>query len=437
MIFRKYSIGFLLLLILANPINTLAQLDLSLDKAIEEAINNNFGIQIASKQIEAAENQIYKGAAGLTPVIDWNLGVNANINQVNQKFFDGRVINRLGQAYAPATSANLTWTLYNGGRGQLIMERLKSNGQQSILEQKLVVQNTMALVMQAYYDILRLNKTGAFLNTIVKYYEERLKLTDERWQIGRGSKLDYLQSKTDLTTQQAEITNNDNNIKNAKVRLNTLLGASPTRNFEVVDDVITEKRYNLDELLAKAETANKDLIILNKAEEISNINIKESETFRKPQVNLNSSLGYNFNKNNAGFQTFSQSYGLNNSLSARWNIFNGQQTQRNIQAAKIDRDIILKQKENLSNQIASDITTAFFQYETAKKLLELENENKTLAEENLTISLEKFRLGASTILELNDAQRRFDLSLNRLVNAEFNVRISELELLRLSGSLVE
>jgi len=69
-------------------------------------------------------------------------------------------------------------------------------------------------------------------------------------------------------------------------------------------------------------------------------------------------------------------------------------------------------------------------------LLSFEELNRTIAEENLSISLQKFRLGGSSILELNEAQRVYDTALNRLVNAQYNIKISELELLRLSGTLI-
>jgi outer membrane protein len=38
---------------------------------------------------------------------------------------------------------------------------------------------------------------------------------------------------------------------------------------------------------------------------------------------------------------------------------------------------------------------------------------------------------------LNDAQTRFNNALSRLVNAQYNVKISALELLRLSGQLAQ
>lgn len=414
-----------------------AQEVLTLQEAISETISKNYGIQIAQSQVNAAENQVYKANAGMTPVIDWNAAVNTNLSQVNQVFVDDRKINRLGQSFGPNTNVSLNWTLYDGRRMQVVYDRLRTQSQESLLQKKLLTQNTVANVMQIYFEILRQKKSVEYLETIISYYEERLKITEERWQIGRGNKLDYLQSKTDLTTQQVDLVNAQNQLKTAKVRLNSIMASPADRQFTASEAIEFPKVYSLSELLEKAKTANRELLLLNKSIEINMLREREAMSFKKPRLALNSSFGYNFNSNNAGFISLNQSVGLSAGLTATWNIFNGQQTQRNIQLAQINTEIARQEKENLLNQLESDLTASYYQYTSDQELLDLELENKTVAEENLTISLEKFKLGASTILELNEAQRRFDQSLNRLVNAQYNLRISELEMLRLSGTLIE
>ncbi len=414
-----------------------AQEVLTLQEAISETISKNYGIQIAQSQVNAAENQVYKANAGMTPVIDWNAAVNTNLSQVNQVFVDDRKINRLGQSFGPNTNVSLNWTLYDGRRMQVVYDRLRTQSQESLLQKKLLTQNTVANVMQIYFEILRQKKSVEYLETIISYYEERLKITEERWQIGRGNKLDYLQSKTDLTTQQVDLVNAQNQLKTAKVRLNSIMASPADRQFTASEAIEFPKVYSLTELLEKAKTVNRELLLLNKSIEINMLREREAMSFKKPRLALNSSFGYNFNSNNAGFISLNQSVGLSAGLTATWNIFNGQQTQRNIQLAQINTEIARQEKENLLNQLEADLTASYYQYTSDQELLDLELENKTVAEENLTISLEKFKLGASTILELNEAQRRFDQSLNRLVNAQYNLRISELEMLRLSGTLIE
>jgi outer membrane protein len=413
-----------------------AQDTLRLDDAVSIALENNYGVQVAQKQVDLVNNRIFKGNAGMTPTLDWNTSINSTFNQVNQNFIDGRVINRFGTSVSPNTSLALQYTLYNGGRMQATFERLKSLGQLSEIQRQAVLQSTISDVMEAYYNIQRLQSTLGYINQIIHYYEERQKLTEERWQIGRGSKLDFLQSKADLTTQLTDQTNVSIQLRNAKIALNRLLGRDPDADFKVEDRTDDYELFDLNYLKDQAKSINPEFLALRKQEEINQLEQKEAKGFLKPTISLNSSFGYNFNYNNAGLISNSQSTGLSTGLTASWRIFDGKVIKRNIEATKINADIIKLQKDEWMNNLENQITAAFYQYETQKRLLELEQQNIATAQENLEISAEKFKLGASTILEINDAQTRYTTIMNRLVTAEYNLRISKLNLLTLSGELI-
>jgi outer membrane protein len=417
-------------------LNSFAQNILKLSDAQNMVLENNFGLKIAEKNIELARNQVYKANAGMSPIIDWNTSFGTLFNQVNQRFVDGRVINRLGRSLSPISNLAMTYTLYDGRRMQAVFQRLETQSQLSAVQKQIQIQNTLSNVMQIYYTIQRLQSTENYLNEIIKYYEERQKLTEERWQIGRGSKLDFIQSKTDLSIQKTNITNVQQQLRNTKVELNGVLARNPTTDFTVENDEKLGGMYALQDLIEQSKTKNPEIQSIRKTEEINLIQQKEASSFKKPRINLNSSFGYNFNSNNAGLITYNQSIGLNTAITAQWRIFDGQTINRNIQATKINADIIQLQKADLQNRIENDLTSAFYQYESDKKIVEQEKENRALAAENLDISTEKFKLGASTILEINDAQTRYNTVLNRLVSAQYNVKISELNLLTISGGLL-
>lgn len=435
---KKWLFSIVTLIMLFSSSRTFSQEieTLSLEKAIEIALEKNYGIQLAKQQVDVVEYQIYKGNAGLTPTVDWNVNVGGSLNQVNQKLSNGTEINRLGQGTTPNSNVSLAWTLYDGRRMQTNYELLKSRSQLEVAQSKLTIQNTVEAVMQTYYEILRQKKSVEFLQTIIRYYDERLNLTQQRWEIGRGSKLDYLQSKTDLTAQQTLLVQVKNQLENAKIRLNTLLNRPTTERIDVVEKEELARNYNLSELVSQAKAKNQDLAILQRNLELNLLNEKIAESFRKPRIALNSAFGYSLNKSNAGLFLLNQNVGLSATVSATWNIFNGQQTRRDIETAKLNTAIVETQKKSTLQNIENELITSYNQFVTDQELLRIEEENKAIAEENLTISLEKFRLGGSTILELNEAQRRFDTSLNRLVNSLYNVKISELDLLRLSGELL-
>ena len=409
---------------------------LYLDNAVEVALGNNYGIRVAQRQVDLANNRIFKGNAGMTPILDWNTSVNSTFNQVQQNFIDGRVINRFGTSASPNTALALQYTLYNGGRMNAVFDRLKSLGQLSEIQRQLVLQNTVSSVMEAYYNIQRLQSTLAFIDQIIRYYEERQTLTEERWQIGRGSKLDFLQSKADLTIQLTDQTNLEIQLRNAKIELNRLLARDPNIDFKVEGELQDYQMFDLQYLKAQAKSQNPEFLALKKQEEINQLEQREARAYLKPTINLNSSFGYNFNYNNAGLISNSQSTGLSAGLSASWRIFDGKLIKKNIEMAKINGDILRIRREELLSNLDNEITAAYHQYETQKRLLELEQQNIATAQENLEISAEKFKLGASTILEINDAQTRFNTIMNRLVAAEYNLRISKLNLLTLSGELI-
>ena len=68
--------------------------------------------------------------------------------------------------------------------------------------------------------------------------------------------------------------------------------------------------------------------------------------------------------------------------------------------------------------------------------MKLEEENLLAAKEILMISQERFKSGATNIIELKEIQRSYEDDMNRLVNARYNAKISEGNLKNLAGELI-
>jgi len=429
---KKYII---LLLFVAHT--SIAQEILTLDNAVIIALEKNYDVKIAALQQKAVETQVFKGNAGMLPRVDLNSNAGTAFNEVKQKLANGSETNRFGTNLTPSANVAFTWTLYDGKRMYAIYDRLKNQSELSKIQTRIAMENTMSNVMAAYYEIMRQKQTVLFSETIIKYYEERLNITQQRWEFGKGSKLDYLQSKTDIGTQTSLLVQSKTDLKNAKVALNNLLARDPNQDFDVQEVVELSFDPSQEELKTRARSANKNLQALRKATDITIIQQREAESFKLPRITLNSSLGYSLSKTNAGLFLYNQNYGLNTGIGLTWNIFNGQIVRRQIQTAKINTEIAKTQEDDWITQMENDLVRAYNQYQTDKEILKLEEEYNQVADENMKISLEKFKLGGSTILEINEAQRSLNTSLNRLTNARFNIKISELQLLRLSGELVK
>ena len=68
-------------------------------------------------------------------------------------------------------------------------------------------------------------------------------------------------------------------------------------------------------------------------------------------------------------------------------------------------------------------------------LLKVESGNVQVADQNLEITLEKYRLGSISPLELREAQRNSINAITRLLDAEYQAKITEISLKEISGTL--
>ena len=70
-------------------------------------------------------------------------------------------------------------------------------------------------------------------------------------------------------------------------------------------------------------------------------------------------------------------------------------------------------------------------------MLKLEEDIFTAASENLTLSLERLRLGSAGILVVKEAQRIYDEAINRKLSSSATAKNAEINLLKLSGTLLK
>src|SRR5690606_32397720 len=122
-------------------------------------------------------------------------------------------------------------------------------------------------------------------------------------------------------------------------------------------------------------------------------------------------------------------------ISASINIFDGFNQNRNERVAKIQIDNSKLQIEQQTQSINSQLTTAFQTYLTNLELVKLEAVNEDIARQNLDITLEKFRIGTITTVEVRAAQLNYINAMARNSTAQYNAKISEITLKELAGNV--
>lgn len=418
-----------------------AQPMLSVEEAIATALKNNYDIQLAKNDsIIAALDYSYKNAA-FFPRLNANTGIVFNNNDQYQKFNDGTIRERKGVRSDNLTaSLGLNWTLFDGLRMFATRDKLAEFVKLGELSIKNQVINTVATVINTYYSIVRQKQQLRAIEEQISISQERVKLAQYKLDIGVGAKPDVLQSKVDLNAQKAAQLEQQTLISQLKDQLNQLMNSNGAE-YDVDESIPINKNLSLTELQHNIETTNPALLIAQKNIDIAGLTLKERKADRFPVVSFNSN--YNFNKldNRAvvnPFQPlFSRNNGLNYGLTATIPIFNNYNVKRLIQQA--ERDIVFRRLsyDNQKSVLSLAVLNAWKNYEWQKKALSLEEESITLAKENVDIVLEVYRLNSTTLIQLKEAQKSLQDARTRLINARYNTKLAETELLRLKGELVK
>lgn len=433
---NKIAIIKSLILILLFATSTQAQEKLSLEQAVQLALENNFDIKLTKNNVEQAKNNLSRANAGMLPVVTGNFSTNNTVSNTKQTLSSGVSQERNGAknsslAYGPV----LNWQIFDGFEMFARYERLKELEQLGAANLKLTIQNTLADVINNYYDLVSQQQQIKALNEALSISQIRLKNSNNRFKIGKAAKLEVLAASVDLNTDTTNLLRQLDTYRSTKIKLNELLAREISTEFIVSDSIIIGNNLILADLHSSASQLNPTLqtALINKR--IAEINLKQVKSSRYPMINLNS--GYNFNKSTSelGFARTSTGRGLNYGLSASINIFNGYLQKRNEKNASFEIENSKLQYDKVSQNIVSQLTSLYQTYLTNLELVKLEQENLAVAKQNMDITLEKFRIGSVAPLEFREAQRNYINANARFTNSQFDAKLAEISLLQISGKL--
>lgn len=412
-----------------------AQQNLTLKEAINIALKNSFDIQLAKNNVEANTILNNYGVAGGLPVVNATVNDNEQITNVNQKLNNGTNIQRSGAA-ANNLSAGVTGSilLYNGMRVVTTKKRLEQLQQQSEQLLNVQIQNTIALVMTQYYDVVRQQSYLKTLNASIDAATQRLEIVKAQQMAGLANNADLFQSQLDLNALQQNKEVQQVVIDRAKTDFLTSLNLNPDSTITINDTILASKNILLDSVLNNLP-ANPAIIAADQQIGINQLIEKEITAQRYPSLRFNTGFNYNRSQSAAGFTLLNQTYGPTVGLNLTVPIYNGSAFKRQQKVAEIDTRNAVIQKETLLRDNSSVAVKTYQAYAGALRQLETQEENYLLAQQLLDLVLKKFELRNATIVEVKNAQQTFENAGYLLVNLSFAAKSAEIELQRLSNKL--
>jgi outer membrane protein len=426
---------FQIVLLLVVP-KLMAQEVLTVDQAVQIALKNNYDIKIATNELKVDKENNSVGNAGMLPEINATLTKNNSIQNSKQTQTNGDV-RQLDNAKNNRLEygVNLGWTIFDGMRMFARYDQLKELEKQGDLQLKLMVLTKVSDVMTTYYDLVQQQQLIKAIDTAIVISKQRLKTAENRFIIGKASKLEVLNAQVDLNTDSSTLLKQKELHETTKIRLNEILARDLSTSFEVVEDVVVDDKLQLAELNALTEKQNLQLQLALIDKRVSELALKQTKANRYPTVRLNTGYTFVETESSLGFTSATSSRGLNYGVTATMPIFNGFSQNRNERIAKLQLEnsalAVKQQKQTVNAQMAS----AYQAYLTNVELAKLEESNEAIAKKNMEITLDKFKIGTVSTIEFRNAQENYINAIARNSGAKFQAKISEIVLQQIAGNI--
>ncbi len=437
---RHRIAAFFLFLIVGIP-SVFAQVEVTLEQVVALALEKNYDVRVARNESEAASTNDSYAVGAFLPQITAEGATVWNDNEQALRFQDA-TRNNSGEAESNNVSAAIraSWTLFDGTRMFSTRERISEIAEQSELLVKEQMVNTVAEVINNYYNIVRQKQQLMAVREQMSVSEERVKLAEKKLEVGTGIRPELLQARVDYNAQRAQVLQQEAMIAQLKEELNNLVGLQLPGHYDVADSIVIDLNLTMDESFQNLDNSNYSLMAARRNLTVASLLLRERRAEYLPFLDFNAAYNFSRNDNTRQINPFGPVYnrteGFNYGFTLTMPILTSFNTRRLTQLAKLefDRQQLLFDQERNTVNVA--LRNAFTDYENAKKILLIEEENIGLARENVFIALESFKRGVNTFIELRTAQQSLEEAFNRLIAARYNAKVAETELLRLNGSLL-
>ena len=414
-----------------------SQNTLTKEQALQTLLENNYAIQLSKNDIRIAENNASIYNSKYLPSVA--VGAGANYSNMNQEIeAQSGVITSFNGSETQNYNASIgvNYTLFNGFNRKYATKQLQEQLAMSHLEANAVLEQAILDVFSNYYQTAQVAENVRVLQEALQISKTRLKRTNYQYDYGQTTKLAVLNAEVDVNNDSINYINTKQLLENSKRNLLLLIGDTQTQNFAVETGVQFATIPTLEILLA-ALPQNTNMQQIEKALEIGEYSIKMSKSNYLPTLGANSSYGWSTSKNPVTSLTSGMmNYGLNAGLSLNWNIFDGGNTKTRVANAKIaldNQEILQKQQiETLENTLKN----TWEEYHTKLYILRAQEQNVITTQNNFDRTEERYKLGQVTSIEFRQAQINLLNTQTALNNAKYDAKLIELELLQLSGQLL-
>ena len=405
----KYILSlFLIVSVLSVKAQQTERLVYTLQDCIQRGLENNLGLQIVRNDEQAAHNNATLANAGALPTLDASAAYrNSNIGENDFKF---------------SANGNLNWTLFDGFKIQANYRQLRLLEQRGETDTRIAVENLVADIASEYYNYLQQIIRRTHYRYALSLSKERLRIAELNYQTGRFSGLDYHLARVDFNSDSAQYVKQQQTVRASLVKLNTLMSNPNIEQRIGVPDstIIIREDLVLEDLWQKTLDANASILRATQNTLLAEADYKKVVSRNYPYLKLNSSIDDNVD--------------ISGGLTMGINIFDGNR-RRERRNARLAIENSKLQRQQVEIQLHANLTTFWQAYNNNLQLLTLQQQNLEIAESNLEIAMERYKLGNLSGFDMRQVQKSLLDAEERVLQVQYDAKLCEISLLQISGGI--
>jgi outer membrane protein TolC len=248
-----------------------------LERVVALALEQNYDIRILQNSATSAAIDKKLSVGAFFPVINATGTRVWNNNNQKQELANNTEVERKGiKSNNLSGSVQLNWLLFDGARMFATLERLSQIEEQGELNVKNQMINTIAQVINNYYNFVRQKQQLNAIREQMLVSEERVRLADRRLQVGTAAKPELLQAKVDLNSQRTSVIQQEAIILQLKDQLNGLVSMQLPVRYDVSDSIYIDLNIKQEEIAENIENTNFSLLSSKKELEIAALSLRSA-----------------------------------------------------------------------------------------------------------------------------------------------------------------
>ncbi len=413
---------------------------LSLDQAINLAIEKNADLKIATMEVTKSEEKLRETRSGLFPKLD--------IGGQYQRYINKPVIflppgSPLGQtltigsdnSYAATASLSVplfSWSLYQGiGLASDALDLTKQN--YLSIKNKIV-----ADVKKAFLAVILTRETRDVMQQSLANAEDNLENIKKLNTAGTLSDYDVLRADVQVENLRPVVLQMENNFILSLDALKVTIGLDANQQIDVTSNMDYKESYiipNEHDIIDELIKNNPQLAILDKQIKLNDKTISAEQSAYFPTLAGFGNYQYQAQANDFQFSNYNWVKTFVLGLQLQVPIFNGFKTQARVNQAEIGLNQSVEQKRNFTEAIKTQAISILYRIKQA--VIRIQGQNKTVSQatEGYNIATRRLSNGLATQLEVNDAELALrQAKLNRL-QAIYDLNVAEADFENVLGRI--